>query len=170
MSVNLAIKRAARLAAVVVTLAVFSPAAYSQQPSAAAMATAKELVAITGATALFNPLIAGVVEQAKILFLQQDPALNKDLTEIADKMRTDLAPRFVELTNEVASSTRPVSPKPELKEILAFYKSPVGKKLLVAAADRRQCQHEIRADLGQQTFRRSDHQDAREMRAKGHEL
>ena len=64
-----------------------SPAAHGQQPSAAAMATAKELVAITGATSLFNPLIAGVVEQAKLLYLQQNPALAKDLNEIADKMR-----------------------------------------------------------------------------------
>ena len=66
------------------------------------MATAKELVAVTGATTVFNPLIAGVVEQAKLLFLQQNPALAKDLNEIAAKMRTDLAPRFAELSDEMA--------------------------------------------------------------------
>ena len=66
--------RAIRLATVAIALAVSSPAAYAQQPSAAAMATAKEIVTVTGATTLFNPLIAGVVEQAKLLFLQQNPA------------------------------------------------------------------------------------------------
>jgi len=130
MSVIQAIKRAVRPATVAVALVAFSPAAHSQQPSAAAMATAKELVQVTGATALFNPLIAGVVEQAKILYLQQDPSLNKDLTAIATKMREDLAPRFAEVTDEVAKLYASSFNEQELKQILVFYKSPVGKKLL----------------------------------------
>src|ERR1035441_9220270 len=97
-----ATNRAIRLAAVAVALAVSSPAAHAQQPSAAAMSTAKEIVTVPGATSLFNPLIAGVVEQAKLLFLQQNPGLSKDLNEIAIKMRNDLAPRFDELVNDVA--------------------------------------------------------------------
>ena len=108
----------------------FAPAAQSQQPSPAALATAKELVAATGATALFNPLIAGVVEQAKLVFLQQDPGLAKDLNDIASQMRTNLAPRFGELSNEVATLYATNFTDDELKAILAFYQSPVGKKLL----------------------------------------
>ena len=130
MSVIEAIKRAARPAAIAVALVAFSPAAHSQQPSAAAMATAKELVGVTGATTLFNPLISGVVEQAKILFLQQDPSLNTDLTEIAAKMRTELAPRMTQVTDEVAKLYATHFTETELKEILAFYQSPVGKKML----------------------------------------
>jgi hypothetical protein len=130
MSVIQVTKCAARLAGVAVALVAFGPAAHSQQRSAAAMATAKELVAFTGTTTLFNPLIAGVIEQAKLLFLQQNPALSKDLNEIAIKMRTDLAPRFVELTDEVARLYATTFTDEELKAILVFYQSPVGKKLL----------------------------------------
>src|SRR5579864_8803380 len=65
-----ATKRASRLAAVAVALVAFGPAAQSQQTSVMAIATAKELVAATKATTVFDPLIAGVVEQAKLLFLQ----------------------------------------------------------------------------------------------------
>ena len=122
--------RAIRVATVAVALLLASPAAYAQQPSAAAMATAKEIVTVTGATALFNPLIAGVVEQAKLLFLQQNPALSKDLNEIAAKMRSDLAPRFSELVNEVARNYAINFTEAELKDVLAFYKSPAGKKLI----------------------------------------
>jgi hypothetical protein len=124
--------RAARLATVAVALFVASPAVYAQQhkPSAAAMATAKQLITVTGATSLFNPLIAGVVEQAKILFLQQDPSMSKDLNEVAAKMRTDLQPRFSELTNEVARLYATHFTEQELKNILVFYKSPTGQKLL----------------------------------------
>jgi hypothetical protein len=124
--------RAARLAAVAVVLVMVSPMANAQQqqPSAAAMATAKELIAVTGATTLFSPLIAGVVEQAKVLFLQQDPSLSKDLNEISTQIRTDLTPRFSELTDEVARLYATNFSEQELKDILAFYKSPAGQKLL----------------------------------------
>ncbi len=130
MSIIQAFKRTSRLAAVAVALVAFSPVAHSQQPSAAALATARALIASTGAQSVFNPLIAGVVEQAKLLFLQQNPALAKDLNEIADKMRTDLAPRIAELSEEMARLYATHFTDQELKAILVFYQSPVGKKLL----------------------------------------
>ena len=130
MGIIQAIKRTSRLAAVAVALVAFGPAAHSQQPSAAAMSTAKEIVTVTGATTLFNPLIAGVVEQAKLLFLQQNPGLSKDLNEIAIKIRNDLAPRFDELVNDVARNYAIHFTEQELKDVLAFYKSPAGKKLI----------------------------------------
>ena len=123
--------RAARFAAVVVALALSSPAAYAQQPSASAMATAKEVVNVSGATMMFNPLIAGVVEQAKLLFLQQNPGLAKDLNEIVIKLRNDLNPRLDELNVEMARLYATRFTEPELKEVLAFYSSPTGKKMLV---------------------------------------
>jgi hypothetical protein len=126
-----ATSRAARLAAVAIALAVSSFAAQAQQPSAAQLATAKDVVDATGSTTLFNPLIAGVVEQAKLLLLQQNPNLSKVLTEVADKIRADLAPRFDELGNEMARLYATSFTEAELKDLLAFYKSPLGKKLLV---------------------------------------
>ncbi|HTT46740.1 MAG TPA: DUF2059 domain-containing protein [Pseudolabrys sp.] len=130
MSIIQAIQRAGRPALIALALTAFGPAAHSQQPSAAAMATAKELVASTNATVVFNPLIAGVVEQAKLLYLQQNPALAKDLNEIAEQIRNELSPRFSELNNEVALLYAQHFTEPELKTILTFYQSPAGKKLL----------------------------------------
>jgi hypothetical protein len=123
-------KNAARWAALGLTLVIFSPSASAQQPSPGAMSSAKELISITGATTLFSPLIAGVVEQAKVLYLQQNPALSKDLNEIATQMRTDLQPRFSELTEEVSRLYATNFTEQELKDILAFYKTTAGKKLL----------------------------------------
>ena len=130
MSVFQAIQRAARLAAAAVALAAFVPAAHAQQPTAASMAVAKQLITTTGATAVFTPLIAGVVEQAKLLYLQQNPGLAKDLNEVAAKLRTDLQPRFSELNDEVAKLYATNFSEQELKDILAFYQSPAGKKML----------------------------------------
>jgi len=124
------IKGAVRPAGIVIALVAFTAAAEAQQTSAAALQAAKEIVTVTGATALFNPLIPGVVGQAKNLFLQQNPGLSKDLNEIANKMRDDLAPRFSELTDEVAKLYASHFSEAELKQLLAFYKSPIGVKLI----------------------------------------
>ncbi len=130
MSVAKAIKSAARWVALGLSLVTFNPLAHAQQPTPAALASAKELISITGATTLFSPLIAGVVEQAKIVYLQQNPALSKDLNDIATQMRTDLQPRFSELTDEVARQYAVNFTEQELKDVLAFYKTTAGKKLL----------------------------------------
>lgn len=118
-------------AGLVAALVLAAPAAQAQKATPAAMLTANEIVAATGAAGLFTPLIAGVVEQAKVLFLQQDPGLAGDLNVIAAKMRQDLTPRMSELSGEVAKLYTERFSEQELKEILAFYKSPVGKKLVV---------------------------------------
>jgi len=132
MIVTKAFQRAARPAIIALALVAIGPAAHAQQPqaTAASLLVAKQLVMVTGATALFNPIVAGVVEQAKLLYLQQDPGLGKDLNEISERMRKDLQPRFDELTNEVARLYATHFTEQELKDILAFYSSPAGKKML----------------------------------------
>jgi hypothetical protein len=127
-------RRVLRLTAVatafVAAAAFVAPSARAQNASPAALAAAGEVVTLTGAGALFTPLIAGVVEQAKILYLQQDPSLAKDLNDIATKMRTDLAPRMNELTAEMSRIYAAHFTEQELKDLATFYKSPLGKKLV----------------------------------------
>lgn len=126
-----ALRRAIRPVVVVAAVAALAPTAYAQpKPSPAAMASAQKLISVTGATALFNPLISGVVEQAKLLFLQQNPDLAKDLNEVAAKLRKEYAPRFSELTKHVAGLYAARFSESELKQLLTFYQSPLGKKLL----------------------------------------
>ena len=45
-------------------------------------------------------------------------------------MRTDLAPRFSELTDEMAKLYATHFTEAELKQLLAFYRSPIGVKLI----------------------------------------
>jgi len=132
MSVFQAIDRAARLAMFAVALVLVSPIAHAQpqKPSTTAIATAKQIVTVTGSTTIFNPLINGVVEQAKIVFLQQNPGLAKDLNDVAADLRKKLAPRFAELTNEVTQQYASRFTEQELKDVLAFYQTPAGKKLI----------------------------------------
>ena len=119
-------RRAMQLALVGAALASSLPA-LAAPPTPAAIATAGEIVKLSGATSLFTSLVPGVIEQSKILFLQQNPGLAGDLNVIATKMRADLAPRLNELDAEHFTEQ-------ELKDLLAFYSSPVGKKFVVEQA------------------------------------
>lgn len=127
-----AIRRAARVAMVGALLTTSLPTlkAFAAPPTPAALATAVEIVKLSGATTLFDTLVPGVVEQSKLLFLQQNPGLAGDLNGIVTKMRADLAPRVSELTAEVAKLYAEHFTEQELKDLLVFYNSPVGKKFV----------------------------------------
>jgi hypothetical protein len=55
--------------------------------------------------------------------------LQKDLNDTAAKLRTDLQPRSAELMNQVATLYASRFTEQELKDVVAFYKTPLGKKM-----------------------------------------
>ncbi len=120
------VTRVAAVAAILLALA--SPGYAQKKPSSAAVDTAREIILLKGAAAIFDPLVPGVIEQSKSTFLQQNPALQKDLDEIGVQLRTEYAPRVKDVLNEVATRYASFFTEPELKDLLAFYKSPLGKK------------------------------------------
>jgi hypothetical protein len=93
-----------------------------------AVATAKELLGAKGAINMFDPLIPGMVESTKNAFLPMNPGLYKDLNEVAAKLRTEFTPRRDEIVDEIARLYAQRFSEAEMKEVIAFYKSPVGKK------------------------------------------
>jgi hypothetical protein len=123
---------ALRACAVAVVLFAFGDYGIAQQaqPSAVAIATAKEIVAIKGGDNLFGAMIPNVIEQGKAMFEQQNPALGKDLNTVAAKLRTELGPRIQEVNDEVAKAYASHFTEAELKDMLTFYKSPIGRKMI----------------------------------------
>lgn len=119
-------------AAIVAVSLVLSGPVLAQQPSPAALKTAGEIVKVTGALELFTPLVPGAIEQARLFFVQQNPLLNNDATEVATQLRKELEPRISEVHNKVIEIYASHFSEQELKDILAFYTSPAGKKFLVA--------------------------------------
>jgi hypothetical protein len=104
--------------------------ARAQAPSPAALAAAKELVSLKGGAAMFDPLIPGVIESAKNQFLPTNPNLSAPLTEVANQLHKEYAPRRAELLDLVAKIYAQHFTEAELKDIVAFYKTPAGKKML----------------------------------------
>ena len=71
---------------------------------------AKELIALKGATTMYDPVVRGVVEQAKLVLLRTNPMLSKDLNEVTAKLHTEYAAKVNELREIVARSMPPASP------------------------------------------------------------
>jgi hypothetical protein len=103
----------------------------AQAPTPGALAAARELVTLKGAAAMFNPLVPGVIESAKNSFLPTNPQHAKPLEDEALALRKEYAVKSGEVVDEVAKVYATHFTEQELKDIVAFYKTPVGKKLIV---------------------------------------
>ena len=125
------IHQAARtISAAALALTVLAGAAHAQQPSAGAIATAKEVINVKGAHALWDPIVPGIVEQVRRTFIQANPMLVKDINEVAAKLRTEFVPRGSELIDDAAKQYASRFTEAELKDMLAFYKSRLGQKMI----------------------------------------
>ena len=118
--------------AVVLACPLFAGVALAQPaPSAAAVATAREVVEVKGGSAMFDPVIVSVIEQTKGALLQTNPQLAKDLNDVGTQLRNEFAPRREELLAQAAKFYAARFSEQELKEMATFYKSPLGKKMIV---------------------------------------
>ena len=100
------------------------------QPSAAAVALAREVVEAKGALNMFDSVIVGVIEYHKNVLLQSNPNLQKDLNEVGMRLSAEFAPRRANVQAEIARAYAGRFTEQELRDILAFYKTPLGKKLI----------------------------------------
>jgi hypothetical protein len=115
---------------VVITWQLLAGAALAQQPTAGALAAAKELVTLKGGNQMFEPVVIGVIEQTKAALLQTNPQLSKDLNDVGTQLRAEYGPRSGELVNEAAKQYASRFSEAELKELVTFFKAPLGQKML----------------------------------------
>jgi hypothetical protein len=109
------------------------PAAPAAKPaSPAAIAAAKEILAMKNASAMYAQAIPTVVEQTKTTFLQNNLNYQKDLNEVAVIVAQGFAGREKEIGEGMAKVYADAFTEQELKDLVTFYKSPLGQKLLVA--------------------------------------
>ena len=121
---------AARAAVCALALVVLVLPAHAQQPSANAIALAKEIIVAKGAATMYDPVVANLIERTKGALLQTNIMLSRELNEVTAKLRTELAPRSAELVNDAARLYAARFTEQELRNTLAFYKSPLGQKVI----------------------------------------
>jgi hypothetical protein len=100
------------------------------EPSAAQIALAKQLLDVNGEAKSFDSLIPGVIEQTAGSFVQANPDLIRDLREVATSLIPQFEGRRGEINDVLARTYASQFSEAELKELIAFYGTPVGKKLV----------------------------------------
>ena len=115
------------------------PAVAQQAPAAppplkqappAAIAAAKEILAMKNAAAMYASAVPNIVEQTKNQLLQSNLNYQKDLNEVAVIVAQKLAGREKEIGEGMAKIYANEFTEQELKDLVAFYKSPLGRKLV----------------------------------------
>jgi uncharacterized protein len=107
-----------------------------QQPPAlkpgtpAAMAAARELLAMKNAAGMYANAVPNIVERTKDTLLQTNLNYQKDLNEVAVIVAQRLAGREKEIGEGMAQIYCNEFTEQELKDLVTFYKSPLGQKLL----------------------------------------
>ena len=157
--------------ALVIAWQLLGGAALAQQPSPGAIAAARELVEVKGGTNMFDPVINNVVDQARGMLIQSNPQLAKDLGEVASQLRAEFAARRTDLINEAAKNYANRFSEAELKELVTFFKAPLGRKMLTAEPQVLDetfnfVQQQLAPRLGEEVLNRF----RAEMKKKGHNL
>ena len=103
-----------------------------KQASPAAMAAAKEILAMKNASAMYGNAVPNLVQQTKDTLMQTNLNYQKDLNEVAVIVAQKLAGREKEIGEGMATVYANEFTEQELKDLVAFYKSPLGQKLLAS--------------------------------------
>jgi hypothetical protein len=98
--------------------------------SPAALAAAKEILAMKKASAMYASAVPNIVEQTKNALVQNNLNYQKDLGEVAIIVAKNLAGREQEIGEGMAQIYANEFSEQELKDLVTFYKSPLGAKLL----------------------------------------
>ena len=101
-----------------------------KQASPAALAAAREILALKNAAAMYQAAVPNIVEQTKNALIQSNLNYQKDLGEVAVIVAKNLAGREKEIGEGMAQVYANEFSEQELKDLVTFYKSPLGQKLL----------------------------------------
>ncbi len=111
-----------------------APAAPAATPlkaaSPAALAAAKEILTMKNASAMYANAVPNLVQQTKNVLLQSNLNYQKDLNEVAVIVAKNLAGREKEIGDGMAQVYANEFTEQELKDLVTFYKSTLGQKLL----------------------------------------
>ena len=126
-----AVGLAVSLALAAAPVAAQQPAPAAKPASAAAIAAAKEILGMKNVSAMYASAVPAIVDQTKNSLLQSNLNYQKDLNEVAVVVAQNLAGREKEIGDGMAQIYANEFTEQELKDLVTFYKSPLGQKLLV---------------------------------------
>ena len=106
------------------------PAAPLKPVSPSAMQAARDLLTVKGVNQVYANAIPNIVQRAKDQFLANNLSYQKDLNEVALMVAQTEAGKDKEIGEQMAKIYANDFTEQELKDLTAFYKSPLGQKVL----------------------------------------
>jgi hypothetical protein len=156
------------------------PVSAQQQPQQAApalkpatpvaIAAAKEILAMKNAAAMYANAVPTIVQQTKDALLQNNLNYQKDLNEVAVIVAQGFAGREKEIGEGMAKVYANEFTEQELKDLVTFYKSTLGQKLLGAEPRAIQFSMSYMNQWAQQFAETVNAQFRAEMRKRGKEI
>jgi uncharacterized protein len=99
-------------------------------PSPNSILLAKQILNLKGINQVFQPLVRGVVVKVRDAFMQTNFMWGKDLNEVAADLQKKYDARTSDLVDAAAKIYASHFTEQELKDILTFYQSPLGQKVI----------------------------------------
>ena len=96
------------------------------------LALARELATITGVLGLLDPIVPQFTAQIKKGAVTR-PELTKDLDQVLEAMKPDIEQQKQPMIETIVLYYARTFSEPELKELVTFFKNPLGQKYLQLA-------------------------------------
>ena len=168
-------------ASLVISMAGSALPTHAQQPpqgqtrpikpaSPAAIAAAKEILALKNASAMYQGAVPNLVQRTKDTLLQNNLNYQKDLNEVAVIVAQTLAGKEKEIGEQMARIYASDFTEQELKDLVTFYKSPLGQKLLAQEPQSISASMNYMQQWAQQFAEEVNGQFRAEMRKRGKEI
>jgi uncharacterized protein len=106
------------------------PAQPAVKASPAAVAAAKEILMMKNVGSMYAKAVPNIVQRTKDTLLQSNLNYQKDLEEVAVIVAQKMAGREQEIGDGMANIYASEFTEQELKDLVTFYKSTLGQKLL----------------------------------------
>ncbi|MCC8958866.1 DUF2059 domain-containing protein [Bradyrhizobium sp. Pear77] len=103
-----------------------------KQSTPAAIGYAKEILTMKNVAVMYSGAVPGIIEKTKTGLLQQYLNYQKDLDEVALVVAKQFAGGEKEIGEGMAQIYAAEFTEQELKDLVMFYKTPLGQKLLTA--------------------------------------
>jgi hypothetical protein len=147
-----------------------APAPGLKPASPAALAAAKEILMMKNANAMYANAVPNIVDQTKNALIQSNLNYQRDLNEVAVIIAKNLAGKEQEIGDGMAKIYANEFTEQELKDLVVFYKTPLGQKLLATEPRAIQFSMSYMNQWGQIFAQTVDAQFRAEMKKRGKEI
>jgi uncharacterized protein len=159
--------------AVLILCALAAPAfaqAPAKPPTPEHVALARAVLDFTGARRSFDGVLVKLLSDARNTIVRQRPTLQADLETSLLAIGKNLQDADRELVDQIALVYAKKFSEPELKEIVTFYQSPTGKKMVAELPAVLKESYELMQDYSRKMSVEIMSQLRVELKKKGHEL